>query len=387
MISFNSIVVIIILIASIIFIYFFYRDTRFIPIKKKTIKITENENVTHLYGFSSSYGVAVDKKDSIFIPDFNEGLIYKVDKYYENCSILKNYKNSLKEISFFEKLLLSTSLIKIFKISTSFRKPHDIYFDKDEKMYITQLGRGHRDGGGKVFMISKKNKLIKKIGKKDLVDPVMTYVDNNKHLYISESGSNNILKYYKNTFSNFMQIKKKKKINKSKNKTKKFIYDNLNGPHAFKIGPDGKYYIADTHNHRIVKYSKTRKFMGWIGKAKTGNINDNWSKRDQSIKGHELGAFNTPIDIFFKNKFMYVSDCYNNRIVKISMSGKSKSWLGKSTIQKENKIFWKNKGNSIPSKDAFGMHHPFGMKFFKDKLYIADKQNFRIKIIKSKNLF
>ena len=52
----------------------------------------------------------------------------------------------------------------------------------------------------------------------------------------------------------------------------------INHPHALRFGPDNKIYVVDTNNHRIVKFDKKGKFLGWIGKKKDGSINANWSK-------------------------------------------------------------------------------------------------------------
>ena len=61
------------------------------------------------------------------------------------------------------------------------------------------MGLGNLKGKGKVSIFSKEKKLIKEIGindrlKKGLIDPVMTYVNNN-FIYVTESGANKILRY------------------------------------------------------------------------------------------------------------------------------------------------------------------------------------------------
>ena len=40
------------------------------------------------------------------------------------------------------------------------------------------------------------------------------------------------------------------------------------------------------------------------------------------IKGDENGAFDAPVDIAFNNKNIFISDCFNNRLVKIDYNGK-----------------------------------------------------------------
>jgi len=104
------------------------------------------------------------------------------------------------------------------------------------------------------------------------------------------------------------------------NKKNLLFFVKLNKPHAFKIGPDGKIYIVDTLNHRICRYSKKGKFLGWIGESSSRLINKNLYKTKDRLK---------------------------------------------------------------PFINNLGLSRPFGMKIWKDKLYIADKNNYRIKIIKS----
>ena len=388
--SFGSFYLITFLTSLIIFIYLFYKIKSFNPINKKNIFLGKNE-IIHLTGFSFSYGVGVDKNGNIFIPDFEKGFIYEIENSYKKSFILKVDKNFLREILFFVKILFFSIFKKLFNIKSSLYKPHEIYFDKNDKMYITQMGLGNLKGRGKVSIFSKEKKLIKEIGindrfKKGLIDPVMTYVNNN-FIYITESGANKILRYKEDKLIDWIGNDNDEYIDNFTKKEDLFFSHSLDKPHAIKIGPDKNYYIVDTSNHRIVKYSDKGNFLGWIGKRENGKINDNWSMDGNSLKGHELGAFNTPIDIVIKNNFIYLSDCFNHRIVRISLLGKSEAWLGETVDKIESDVIWNNKGRSVASNTFLGLHRPFGLKIIKDQLYIADKQNFRIKIIKSENLF
>ena len=251
-------------------------------------------------------------------------------------------------------------------------------------MYNTQMGLGHGRGEGKVSVFSKNNKLLYEIGKSNqknfsLIDPVMSFVKN-EIIYVSECGADKILKYKRNKLISWIGDKSLNK--KSFTNKNKFFSAKLKKPHAFKIGPDNNFYIVDTLNHRICKYSKKGKFLGWIGKRSNGKINNNWSINGRSVKGEELGAFNTPIDLVFFKDFIILSDCFNHRIIKISLDGKSLSCFGNTSKKIKKKIFSKIEEISISSKDNLGLSRPFGIKIWKDRLYIADKNNCRIKIIK-----
>ena len=87
--------------------------------------------------------------------------------------------------------------IQLFK--GSFSKPHDVFFDQYQNMYVTQMGSGNKRGDGSICIFSKNLKLLKIINcsknNDGLIDPVMCYVDKKKLLYISEYGNNKILIY------------------------------------------------------------------------------------------------------------------------------------------------------------------------------------------------
>ena len=222
--SFGGFYLITFLISLIIFIYLFYKIKSFNPINKKNIFLGKNE-IIHLTGFSFSYGVGVDKNGNIYIPDFEKGFIYEIENSYKRSFILKLDKNFLRKILFFEKILFFSIFKKLFNFKNSLYKPHEIYFDKNDKMYITQMGLGNLKGKGKVSIFSKEKKLIKEIGindrlKKGLIDPVMTYVNNN-FIYVTESGANKILRYKEDKLIDWIGKDNDEYIN---NFTKKKIY-------------------------------------------------------------------------------------------------------------------------------------------------------------------
>ncbi len=356
------------------------------PIRFKLTKIDNKLSITDFYGFKTSYGLGVDNKENIYIPDFKSGLIYKIKKNCKQNEIYKLKNNKLIRISFFEKFIAFSFLQKIFKILGNIYKPHDIFFDKKNYMYISEMGNGNEKGGGKISIFSNNKKLVSQLGisfrnNKGLIDPVMTYVKNN-FLYVSECGTNKILRYKKLNFFDWIGDIDHKVNDNSFNKDNLFFTAKLNKPHGFKIGPDKNFYIVDSNNHRICKFSSKGIFLGWIGKRDDGSINSNWSKKGKSIKGKDLGAFNTPIDLVFYKNFIILSDCFNHRLVKISLSGKSLMWFGENNYNDNLNLIWKKKGYSLPSKSSTGLYKPFSLKVTKNKIFIADKQNLRIKVLK-----
>ena len=80
---------------------------------------------------------------------------------------------------------------------------------------------------------------------------------------------------------------------------------------------------------------------------------------------------------------MLVSDKNNNRLVLINLNGKSRYWLGKrkKIIQIDKNESWKNNGEPVASNGLIGFESPFSFVFKNNNLYVADRNNNRIKII------
>lgn len=347
----------------------------------KTKKFNTNEIQLKISGFQRAYGFSILGK-KIFIPDFISGLIYELDIENKKTKILKRNNTQLNYLSTFERIKIKLSSKR------SIIQPHDIYIDDKSNFYITEMGPGRKKGKGKVLVFDKNFNLIKEIGLElhnnfGLISPVMTKkIDN--IFYVSEFGSNKILRFNNNfEFIDWIgeiddiytEIKKN-----SWSTSRNFININLLKPHAVEVGPDNNIYIADTGNHRILKFSINGDFKGWVGKNKNGKINDNWSTAGQSTKGDQLGAFNEPLDLVFKDDFIYVSEVGNNRIVKLGLDGKSYGWIG--INEEKNKFIWTK---DISKK--VNLNNPYGLKIKNNVVYIANRFYNEIIAIDSLNLF
>jgi len=85
----------------------------------------------------------------------------------------------------------------------------------------------------------------------------------------------------------------------------------LNSPAGIAVDSNGNLYIADSGNHRIIKYapnSTTGSIIAGLGTAGTDSF-----------------SLNTPYGIFLdeNNSYIYVSDTYNHRIQRFSLNGGS----------------------------------------------------------------
>ncbi|MBV7328787.1 6-bladed beta-propeller [Chloroflexi bacterium TSY] len=137
----------------------------------------------------------------------------------------------------------------------------------------------------------------------------------------------------------------------------------LDKPYGIAIDQQDNVYIADTGNHRIVKFTSAGRYVtewGNEGDLPDGiNIN-NWF-------GAQLDA---PMDIVFDDaNNLYVSDSANHRIVKFSNTG---MLLGT----------WGAAGSGIDQ-----LTRPVGLTYQDDILYIVDQGNRRIQRLKSDGQF
>ena len=219
-------------------------------------KLSEHEKEVSLSGFEKSYGVGI-KKNYVFIPDFNTGYIYEFNLKNNKTRILYRNLDNLKSLSMFKR-----SSNNNFK--KTIIKPHSIFFDNNMNMYISEMGDKDKRVSGKISVFNSDLKLLKDIGKDlhnnySLVNPIMICKSKNI-FYVTENGSNKILRFNKNydfldwigKFENYNNGNKNYFLYKKKN----FINIDLKNPHAVKIDANNNIYIVDTGNNRILRFAK-----------------------------------------------------------------------------------------------------------------------------------
>ena len=74
------------------------------------------------------------------------------------------------------------------------------------------------------------------------------------------------------------------------------------------------FIVSEYGNHRIQKFSKDGKFLGWIGGKGEGGITNGWEKEGSSKSGSEKGMFLNPYDTKIRKNVLFVADTKNNRI-------------------------------------------------------------------------
>ncbi len=130
------------------------------------------------------------------------------------------------------------------------------------------------------------------------------------------------------------------------------IGGSVNDPKGITTDAAGNVYVADTKNHRVVKYDRNNYFLGKIGSQgstpgkfsnpssvtvdnATGNlyVADTGNNRIQQFDtngafirvigsvGSGTSQFSQPYGVAFSNGFLYVTDSGNNRVSKFTASG------------------------------------------------------------------
>lgn len=76
-------------------------------------------------------------------------------------------------------------------------------------------------------------------------------------------------------------------------------------PRAITVGPDGRFFVADTMNHRVQIYDERGNFKAWVGE-----------------KGEDAASFNEPNDLDLdESGSLYVLDTWNSRLQIFSSTG------------------------------------------------------------------
>ena len=88
----------------------------------------------------------------------------------------------------------------------------------------------------------------------------------------------------------------------------------FNAPILLDFDEDENFIVSEYGNHRIQKFSKDGKFLGWIGGKGEGGITNGWEKEGSSKSGSEKGMFLNPYDTKIRKNVLFVADTKNNRI-------------------------------------------------------------------------
>lgn len=135
----------------------------------------------------------------------------------------------------------------------------------------------------------------------------------------------------------------------------------LNAPKDLAIGPDGRIYVADARNHRILILDENGSYLNTFGEFGATDYNTNVMAPG--------GSFNEPWGVAVSpDGFVYVADTWNNRIQKFDSDGNFITMWGEFGAAETAIDFWGPRGVAVDSEG---------------RVYVADTGNKRVVIFDS----
>ena len=354
--------------------------------KEKMEEKMENMSIKIIEGFNNPIAINLDSKDNLYVMDYKAG---RIVKYNKDEWQIEGTKPKGVDIG-------------------SFNNPHSIDFDNDNNLYVTEyvnniikkissngelLGTlGVLENGELSEGYNSEQKIDGGSSQGLMKGTATAYFDKKKeNLYVSDFGSSSILKFSKDgKFLGWIGGKQEGGVTNGWEISgspyhKSSDLGGFHKPHSTISDVKENIYVVDTWNHRIQKFNKDGKFLGWIGGKQEGGVTDGWEKEGSSIQSSQLGGFNAPILLDFdEDENFIVSEYGNHRIQKFSKDGKFLGWIGG---KGEGGITngWEKEGSSKSGSEKGMFLNPYDTKIRKNVLFVADTKNNRIQIIKIPN--
>ena len=131
-----------------------------------------------------------------------------------------------------------------------------------------------------------------------------------------------ITDYKKNEVILLDPIKKEYKSFINSDELIKLGFTKIDRPHGFSKCSKGFFYLSDTWNNRILRFNKSGKFLGWCGSGSKNQFIMNQGFKGKPNNSSDFDGFDTPVDLRISNDFIYVCDMKNHRIKKLTLLGK-----------------------------------------------------------------
>ncbi len=150
----------------------------------------------------------------------------------------------------------------------------------------------------------------------------------------------------------------------------------FNEPSKVAVGPDGKFYVSDQFNHRVLRYvSVAAATSGLPAEAVFGQTNFT-----SGAPGIGRNRLNRPVGLAFQGANLYVADAGNHRVLRFDNAGTKASGANADVVFGQDNFTSNESGNGDDR-----MRFPSGVAVseYNDVLYVADNNNNRVLIFYS----
>jgi hypothetical protein len=173
-------------------------------------------------------------------------------------------------------------------------------------------------------------------------------LDTSGNIYTTDSANSRVNKYssmgtYLSALGQITTSPQPWTTNNSTNAAQGTTDGALNHPDGVQLDSLGNMYVADANNSRIMKFSASGSFIGWIGAVGTsptggatgcngaavGTFTPGWCTGGTAKSGTGDGMLTTPNFFFIDaSNYIYVADWNNSRVSRYTTSGSFAGWIG-----------------------------------------------------------
>ncbi|MCK4670075.1 MAG: NHL repeat-containing protein [Nanoarchaeota archaeon] len=279
--------------------------------------------------FDQPGSIFVDSSGNIFVKDSSNNRICKWDSAGNALGWIGGGSNGWKQTS-------GTSSGTDLQ---SFDTPSDVFVDTAGNIYVTDWHNdrvckwdsnanaiGWFGGGSNGWKTTSAPPFSNASDYQSFDYPSSLFVDSSGNFYIADHLNNRVCKWDTNaTAIGWIGGGSNGWKQSSGDRNGGSSLRHFNHPKGIFVDTNGDIYIADTDNHRILKWDSSGNAVGWLGDAQHG-----WNTYSGATADFTFQSFDEPYDVFLSSDdHLYIADCRNHRISKWEKaSGIARGWFG-----------------------------------------------------------